>query len=60
MKDFHSCPNCNNITDRAFIYKCKSCGKILCSVCVGHKCPNCGKEDGTFVDYSKHVGYIKR
>ena len=60
MKEFHSCPNCNNTTERNFIYKCKGCNATLCSNCVGVKCPKCGKKDGTFFNYTSHIGYIKR
>lgn len=62
MGEFSKCPNrdCGNKTDRDYVYKCKNCGKMVCSECKGTRCPKCDKTDGTFSDYCKEVGRIIR
>lgn len=60
MAKYRRCPNCGNEEHGDYIYKCDSCGWILCSACVGTRCPNpdCDAVDTNFVDYNTEIGEI--
>lgn len=61
-KLFGKCPNpdCGNKSPGDYIYQCKKCRKIVCSVCSGYTCPGCGATGGTFSEYYREIGEIKR
>ena len=38
---FFSCPLCGNHEEGYRIYRCPSCGKIMCEKCAPYHCPAC-------------------